>query len=73
MKTIPLCRPQIWADIKGWDTDANFPEHIEEALRTKYRPDIIMVTKRNERSTLLMIELTRPFEAKANLHTAHKR
>ena len=32
-----LIKATIWADIKGWDADANFPEHIEVALRAKYR------------------------------------
>ena len=31
------------------------------------------MTERNERSTLLMIELARPFETKANLRAAHER
>lgn len=73
-KENPMHNYTLWADVKGLDPAGSFPEHISEAFRAQYRPDIMLVKSRNEaRKKLVFIELTCPFESVSNLEAAHRR
>ena len=63
----------LWADVKGLDSAGSYPQHISEAFRAQYRPDIMLVKSRGERKKLVFVELSCPFETVDNLKFAHQR